>query len=211
MPRRLSFSLAHAYRHLRAADPVIGALIDSVGPYRPRPADDGYAQLLHAILFQQLASAAATTIERRWHLLYGSEDTIPTPTEILQTTDEAFRSAGVSRQKANYLRDIALHVQDGRIDFADLDQLTDAEVAARLTAIHGVGEWTAQMFLMFHLGRPDVLPTGDHGIRRGMEAAYGLPKLPTPTEMRRIAEPWTPYRTVASWYLWQHLSQPDEP
>ncbi len=203
MASRLRFSAARAYAHLRAADPAVGALIERHGPYRPRPSGDAYSALVRMILYQQLAGAAAAAIERRWRALYDDPDAVPTPAQILATSDERFRGAGVSRQKASYLRDLAQHVADGRLAFGGLDGLPDEAVAQRLTAVHGIGEWTAHMFLMFHLGRPDVLPVGDLGVRSGMRAAYGLAATPTPERAREIGAPWAPYRSVGSWYMWR--------
>ncbi len=205
---RVRFSLAKAYRHLRDADPVLGALIEAHGPYAPRPAMDHYESLLRTILFQQLAGAAARSIQRRWLALYGDgptggEGRYPTPEELLDTTDEAFRGAGVSRQKAGYMRDLAAHALAGDLDLAGIDALPDDEVIRRLVVVKGLGEWSAHMFLMFQLGRPDVLPTGDLGVRIGMGAAYGLDAPPTPTQARAIGERWAPYRSVGSWYMWR--------
>jgi DNA-3-methyladenine glycosylase II len=208
MPSRLRFSLAKAYASLRAADPVLAGLIEAHGPYRPRPAMDHYDSLLRTILFQQLAGAAARTIQRRWLALYGDgpaggEGRYPTPQELLATPDEAFRAAGVSRQKAGYMRSLAEHVLSGDLDFAGIEALPDDEVARRLVAVKGLGEWSAHMFLMFQLGRPDVLPTGDLGVRIGMGIAYGLDGTPTPAQARAIGAPWAPYRSVGSWYMWR--------
>lgn len=204
MASRLRFSPAHAYRRLREADPVVGALIDQHGPYLPRPRGEPWGSLVRAILFQQLAGTAAMAIQRRLYALHGSEDGVaPTPEQLLATTDEQFRAAGVSRQKAAYLRDLAAHASDGRLDFASLEGAPDEGVIEALTAVHGVGEWTAHMFLMFELGRPNVLPTGDLGVRIGMRKAYGLPEVPTPKQAREIGEPWAPYRSVGSWYMWR--------
>ena len=208
MPPRLRFSPTKAYRHLAAADPVLAALIEEHGPYRPRPATDHYESLLRTILFQQLAGAAARTIQRRWLALYGDgptggEGRYPTPAELLASSDEAFRSTGVSRQKAGYMRDLAAHVIAGDLDLDALPTLPDDEVARRLIAVKGLGEWSANMFLMFQLGRPDVLPTGDLGVRIGMRVAYGLDAPPTPAEARVIGECWAPYRSVGSWYMWR--------
>ena len=203
MPGRLAFSPAKAYRHLGVADPIVAALIEEWGPYRPRPGSDPWASLVRTILFQQLAGAAARAIQRRLYALHGAEDRTPTPAEVLTTSDEAFRAVGISRQKAAYLRDLAAHVIDDRIDFEALRRAPDAEVLAAITSVHGLGEWSAHMFLMFELGRPDVLPTGDLGVRLGMKAAYGLDATPTPKEARLIGEPWAPYRSVGSWYMWR--------
>lgn len=201
MPQRLRFSAAAAYRHLRAADPVVGALIDEHGPYRPRPAMDHYESLLRTILFQQLSGASASAIQRRWLDLYDGH--YPTPPLLLATTDEAFRAAGVSRQKAGYMRDLAEHVVAGHLDFAGVDGLSDEEVVEQITRVKGLGPWSAHMFLMFQLGRPDVLPVGDYGVRNGMRIAYGLPDVPSEARAREVGEPWAPYRSVGSWYMWR--------
>ena len=213
MPNRLRFSARAAYAHLRKADPVVGALIEEHGRYRPRPGGDPYGSLVRSIMFQQLAGAAARAIQRRFFGLYGpagypgirrgDAERTPTPIEILATTDEAFRGAGVSRQKVGYLRDLAQHSVEGTLDFSALDGLDDDAVTARLTAVKGIGEWSAHMFLMFELGRPDVLPVGDLGIRKGMRAAYGLAEAPTPKRASEIGAPWAPYRSVGAWYMWR--------
>ncbi len=202
---RLRFSARRAYAHLRAADPVVGRLIVCHGPFRPRPSDDPYSALVRMILYQQLAGAAAAAIERRWRALYADPDpdATPTPEEILATRDEEFRRVGVSRQKASYLRDLAERVREGRLSWDRLDALADEEVVTHLTAVRGVGEWTAHMFLMFHLGRPDVLPVGDLGVRAGMRVAYGLEAAPSPARAGEIGAPWSPYRSVGSWYMWR--------
>ena len=206
MPRRLRFSAAAAYRHLREVDPVVGALIEAHGPYRPRPAMDHYESLLRTILFQQLNGVAAASIRDRWLALYGGS--YPTPTQLLATTDEAFRASGVSRQKAGYMRDVAQHVLAGSLDLDALESLSDEEIVPRITAVKGLGEWSAHMFLMFQLGRPDVLPVGDFGVRNGMRVAYGLPAMPSPAEAREIGARWAPYRSVASWYMWRAVETP---
>ncbi len=203
MSNRLRFSAARAYAHLRTVDPVVGSLIDQHGPFRPRPTSDAYKTLVRMILYQQLAGATAATIERRWRELYPDPDAVPSPREILATSDEQFRSAGVSRQKASYLRDLAQHTVDGRLEWIGLDELSDEMVEQRLTTVRGVGEWTAHMFLIFHLGRSDVLPVGDLGVRSGMRVAYGLAETPTPKRAREIGALWAPYRSVGSWYMWR--------
>ena len=198
-----TFSVADALAHLRGADPALGALIERVGAYDAPRRSDPYAALVRAILFQQLAGAAANAIQRRFFALYSDADKPPSPPQLLETRDEQFRSAGVSRQKAGYLRDLAAHVADRRLNLQELPSLSDAEVVERVTAVKGLGEWSAHMFLMFHLGRPDVLPVGDLGVRHGMRIIYGLPELPTPKEAMVIGAPWAPYRSVGSWYMWR--------
>jgi len=203
-----SFAFEDAAAHLRRVDPVIGALIDRHGPYSPRISPDPYARILTSILFQQLAGNAARAIMRRWLALYGEEERMPAPREILATTEEQFRGAGVSKQKAGYMRDLALHVVEGRLDFDHIAELSDDEVIERLTAVKGVGVWTAHMFLMFHLARPDVMPVGDLGVRNGMRVAYGLETAPTPKQAGEIGERWRPYRSVGSWYMWRAAESP---
>jgi DNA-3-methyladenine glycosylase II len=189
---------------LKAVDSVLGGLIERVGEYRVQPRrSDPYAALLRTILFQQLAGAAANAIQKRFLALYGESGEPPTPVQLLETTDEQFRGAGVSRQKAGYMRDLALHVFNSTLDLDALPELPDEEVIRQIVAVKGLGEWSAHMFLMFHLGRPDVLPTGDLGVRNGMRITYGLEKTPTPSEARAIGDRWAPYRSVGSWYMWR--------
>jgi DNA-3-methyladenine glycosylase II len=198
-----AFSVEEALTHLRKADPVLGGVIDRVGAYDAPHRSDPYAALVRAILFQQLAGAAAAAIQRRFFALTEPDDQPPTPQQILELSDDELRGAGLSRQKMGYLRDLALHVADGRLDLSELPSLSDDEVIQRITAVKGLGEWSAHMFLMFHLGRPDVLPIGDLGVRNGMRAVYGLEATPTPKEALTIGAPWAPFRSVGSWYMWR--------
>jgi DNA-3-methyladenine glycosylase II len=198
-----------ALSHLRAADPILAGLIDAVGPLddpragRPDP-DDHYGALVRSITGQQLSVAAARTIYGR--LTARFEGRAPTPQEILADEPEELRAAaGLSRAKVSYLRSLAEHVISGELELELLDELPDEQVIAELVAVKGLGLWTAQMFLMFHLARPDVLPVGDLGIRRAIERAYGLEALPLPPAMEEIAAPWQPHRTLACRYLWRSL------
>lgn len=200
---RPAFDAEAAAAHLKAVDPVVGTLIDKHGPYEPRVSPDPYQRILTSILFQQLAGSAARAIMRKWLALYGDDGRFPSPSELLSTTEEQFRSSGVSRQKAGYMRDLAWHVVEGKLDFGRLDALSDEEVIERLTAVKGIGVWTAHMFLMFHLARPDVLPVGDLGMRNGMRIAYGLEEVPTPKRAAEIGEPWRPFRSAGAWYMWR--------
>ena len=206
MAGRLRFSAAHAYRHLRAADPVVGALIEQDGPFGIRPSGDPYGSLVRTILFQQLAGPAAMAIQHRWYALYGDDQRTPAPEDVVATADEQFRGAGVSRQKAGYLRDVATHVIEGTLDFDAMEQLPDEDVVDAITAVHGLGEWSAHMFLMTVLGRPEVLPVGDVGVRNGMRVAYDLEESPTPAQALEIGAPWAPYRSVGSWYMWRAMA-----
>ncbi len=195
-------------RELMAADEVLRALMEEGGPIAPeadrrgsRP--DPYEALIRAIVGQQLSTRAAAAIWGRVSEIYGGET--PLPAQVIDTDPRALRDAGLSWSKVAYVRDLAEHVQDGELDLQRLPQLDDAQVIEELTAIKGIGRWTAEMFLMFHLGRPDVLSCGDLGIRRGTQLAYGMAELPTPAELERIAEAWRPHRTLACLYLWRSL------
>ncbi len=194
-----------AHRHLRKIDKVLARLIDQVGPFTPRDPADPYEAIIRSIMYQQLAGPAAATILNRLLALYGSDGRYPTPAELLATSDNDFRSAGVSRQKTGYLRELAHHLAEGRLDLATLPDASDGAVIERLTSVRGVGVWTAQMFLMFQLGRLDILPVSDLGVRRGMQAAYGLDEPPSLEEATEIGAPWAPYRSVGSWYMWQAI------
>ena len=202
-PPRRKFSIRRASAHLRDADPILARLIDEHGSYQPRPSTDPWSALVRAILFQQLAGAAASAIQRKWYGFYGDEEATPTPEQILETSDEDFRACGISRQKMSYFRDLALHTSDGRLKLTRLSRMSDDDVIKALTAVKGVGEWTAHMHLMFHLGRPDILPVGDLGVRKGMQVAYALSEMPTPKEAIGIGAKWAPFRSVGSWYMWR--------
>jgi DNA-3-methyladenine glycosylase II len=197
-----------AEAHLRRADPVLGALLDAVGAEalgdaRAGRPDDHYGALVRAIVGQQLSTKAARTIYGR--LTDRFDGHTPTPEQILADDPEQLRSVGLSRAKASYLRSLAEHVVSGQLELERFDALPDEQVEAELVAVKGLGQWTAHMYLMFHLQRPDVLPTGDLGIRRAVERAYGLEGLPDPAQLTEIAEPWRPHRTLACRYLWRSL------
>jgi DNA-3-methyladenine glycosylase II len=203
-----------ALTHLRKADRVMAALVKQHGPLdeyqrrRGRPGD-AYGALVRSIVGQQLSTKAARTIYERLTELFDGHT--PTPRELLETDPEGIRAAGLSRPKVAYLRDLAEHVEDGELDLEHLAELPDDEVSAQLTAVKGLGQWTADMFLIFHLGRPDVLPVGDLGIRRAAQIEYGLDDLPDPAQLDRLAEAWRPYRSLACLYLWRSLDNtPDK-
>jgi DNA-3-methyladenine glycosylase II len=189
---------------------VLGALIERIGKLDDaragRPGhEDHYGALVRIIIGQQVSVKAAASIYGR--LTERFEGRPPTPREILAEDHEELRTAaGLSRPKAAYLRSLAEQVVSGQLELERLDELQDEHVMAELTAVKGIGTWSAQIFLMFHLERPDVLPVGDLGIRRAMERAYGLPGLPEPDEMEAIAAPWRPHRTLACRYLWRSLA-----
>ena len=197
-------------RHLRAADPVLARLIDGHGgplPLEPdsrgRP-EDYYGALVRSIAGQQLSVKAARSIFNR--LTERFDGRTPTPEQILLDDPEALRAAcGFSRAKVAYLRSLAEHVMSGELELDRLHELSDEEVVRELTAVKGVGEWTAQMFLMFTLHRPDVLPTGELGVRNAAARAYGMGAPPKPAELTQLAEPWRPFRTRACLYLWRSL------
>jgi len=195
--------------HLRASDPVLCELIDAVGPLPdPREGrpdqDDHYGALVRSIINQQLSVKAGRAIYQR--LLDRFDGTPPAPEQVLADEPEELRAAvGLSRSKVGFLRSLAEHVIEGSLELEKLDELPDEQVIVELVAVKGLGVWTAHMFLMFHLQRPDVLAVGDLGIRRAIEIAYGLPELPDPATMEQIAEPWRPHRTLACRYLWRSL------
>jgi DNA-3-methyladenine glycosylase II len=193
---------------LRAADPVMARLVDEHGAVvrrdlkRERPGD-AYGALLRSIVGQQLSTKAARSIYGRMTEIFGGH--APTPHQLLAADPEQIRAAGLSRAKVAYLRDLAQHVEDGTLELERLPELSDEEVTAQLTAIKGLGQWTADMFLMFHLRRPDILPVGDVGIQRAVKVQYRLRKPPDPKRLERIARPWRPHRTLACLYLWSSL------
>jgi DNA-3-methyladenine glycosylase II len=202
-------SRADAIAALRAADPVLAKVIDEVGSDGPGDlgvtiSSDRYGALVRSIVGQQLSTRSAQAIYGRLTDRFGGRT--PTPVEVLEDDPDELRQAvGLSHAKVAYLRSLAERVLDGSLDLDHLDRLPDEEVIAQLTAVRGIGPWSAHMFLIFRLGRSDVLPVGDLGIRRAFMIHYGLPEMPTPAEMERIAEPWRPHRTLASLYLWRSL------
>jgi DNA-3-methyladenine glycosylase II len=206
--RAAASGLNDADQHLRGADPALRRLIDSQGPIDPeqdrrgsRP--DAYEAIARAIVGQQLSTKAAASIWEKVLGLFGGKT--PTPKQIIAAEPQELRDAGLSWSKVSYLRDLAERIADGDLDVASLDQLDDEQVVESLTEVKGIGRWTAEMFLIFSLGRPDVLPVGDLGIRRGAQLTLGLDELPEPEELERLAEPWRPHRTLACLYLWRSL------
>jgi DNA-3-methyladenine glycosylase II len=193
-----------AINHLKKVDPVLRGVIEQVGPCRLRPMTEGshFEFIARAIIYQQLSTKAAATIHGRVQALCGGSLSAD---PLARLTDEALRSAGLSRQKLGYLRDLAARASDGTLDTVHFPNLPDEEVTRQLVQVKGVGVWTAQMFLMFRLGRPDVLPVLDLGIRKGVQRAYRLRKLPDARRIEKIAATWAPYRTVGSWYMWRVL------
>jgi DNA-3-methyladenine glycosylase II len=200
--------LTEADEHLRSVDHVIRRLIDERGPIDPaidrrgsRP--DAYEAIARAVVGQQLSTKAARSIWER--LVARFDGSFPPPAELLASEPESLRGAGLSWSKVGFLRDLAERVEKRSLDLDALAKLPDEDVIAELTEIKGIGRWTAEMFLIFHLARPDVVSTGDLGIRRAAQLAYGLDELPGPHDLERIAEPWRPHRTLACLYLWRSL------
>jgi len=199
-----------AIRALRRADPVLGDLMKVVGPLRldVKSTTSVFAVLSEAIVYQQLNGRAAETIHARVLAACGADLDGLTARMVLRTSDEALRGAGLSGAKLASLRDLAAHDESGELPtIADVDAMDDDEIVERLTAVRGIGRWTAHMFLIFRLGRPDVLPIDDYGVRRAFGLVYRR-DMPTPKELAAHGEMWAPYRTVASWYLWRALELP---
>src|SRR5208283_4383548 len=191
-----------AIRQLKKSDSVLAAIIERVGPCRMTFAEPTFHALAEAILYQQLNGKAAETIFNRFTALAGDP---LTPQGILKLSDAEMRGDGLSRQKTGYLRDLADKNRAGLVEFDHLPQLPDQEVIAHLTQVKGIGVWTAHMFLMFSLRRPDILPTGDYGVQAAIKKHYKKRKWPKPAVMEKIAKPWSPYRSIACWYLWKSL------
>jgi len=191
-----------ALRHLIAADPVLAAIIDRIGPCKMEYGEPTFHSLAEAILYQQLNGKAAVTIFNRFAALAGNP---LTPEGILKLTDAQMREAGLSRQKTSYLRDLAEKTSAGMLKFERMPEMTEDEVIAHLTQVKGVGVWTAHMFLMFTLRRPDILPIGDYGVQAAIKKHYKKRTWPKPDVMNKIAKPWAPYRSIACWYLWKSL------
>ncbi len=191
--------------YLASADPVLRPVITRAGLCTIRPNRDYYPSLVDAIISQQLSVHAARSIESRFRALFGGA--FPTAEQILTTDVETLRGLGFSRAKAAYVLDLAQHIADGTVQFDHFDSLSNEAVVAELTAVKGIGVWTAQMFLMFCMGRPDILPVGDLGIRNGIRKLYALADAPTPADITQLAavNNWQPYESIASWYVWQSL------
>jgi DNA-3-methyladenine glycosylase II len=191
-----------AVNHLKKSDPVLRAIIERVGPCRMQFGEPEFGSLAESIVYQQLNGKAAETIFERFAALAGDP---LTPEGILKLSDEQLRGVGLSKQKSAYLKDLSAKTAAGLLDFSRLPELTDEEVIAHLTQVKGIGEWTAHMFLMFSLRRPNVLPTGDYGVQVAIKKHYKRRKLPKPDVMEKIAKPWAPYRSIACWYMWRSL------
>jgi len=204
MRRTRSIKAKHqaATRHLKKSDPILAAIIERVGPGSMQFGEPTFHALAESILYQQLNGKAAATIFDRFTALAGDP---LTPRGILKLTDEQMRGVGLSRQKTAYLRDLSEKTKAGLLEFERMPEMSEDEVIQHLTQVKGVGVWTAHMFLMFTLQRPDILPTGDYGVQAAIKKLYKKRKWPKAAVMQKIAKPWAPYRSIACWYLWRSL------
>jgi len=196
-----------ALRHLSHADKRMEKLIDKFGPPNFNLMNNYYESLIRSIVYQQLSGKAASIIYERLLDLFVF-DIYPEPKDILAVSIETLRSSGLSYQKVNYIQDLSEKWQDGTMNLTDIDSMTDEEISSELIKVKGIGQWTADMFLMFTLGRPDVFPFGDLGIQKGVMIITNMNRLPTQKEMERKTKKWQPYRTVAAWYLWKLVDGP---
>jgi DNA-3-methyladenine glycosylase II len=206
-PDGLGYDPELACRHLCGVDPALDALIARVGAFtmRPVPTHSLFQVLVRSIVYQQLTGRAAATILGRVIRLFAPKR-FPTPLDLLHIPPEQLRAAGLSTAKTAALKDLAARALDGTVpSLSRVRRMDDEEIVERLTQVRGIGRWTVEMLLIFKLGRPDVLPLGDLGVRKGFALTFGKRKLPAPTAMSRRAERWRPYRSVASWYLWRAL------
>jgi len=197
-----------ATAHLAAVDPIMGDIIARVGPCTLSPRTDYFANLARAIYSQQISGAVAAALFAKFAALFPAKT--PTAKGTLALSDADLRGTGLSRQKLAYIRDLAEHFAEGPLATHDFHALSDEEIIDALTAVHGIGRWTAEMFLIFSLNRPDVFPVDDFGIKMNLRRAYGYKKMPKPRTMRRHARPWGPWRTVGTWYLWRLGDLPGE-
>jgi DNA-3-methyladenine glycosylase II len=195
-------------KYLSKADPQLAGVIKTVGKYSIKIRTNAFQSLVESIIYQQLAGSAANIIYTRFIKYYNN--VMPKPIQIISTSDIELKSKiGLSSNKVQYLKDLSTKVEQGKINLELLSTMSDEEVIAELTLVKGIGRWTAEMFLIFCLGRPDILPVTDLGIRKAVHKLYSLPELPKPAELLAISQPWRPHRTVASWYLWKSLSKFD--
>ncbi len=187
-------------------DQALAGIIDRVGEYKLKKKNHHFAVLVESIISQQLATSAADAIFKRFKELYPG---FPTASEILATRKSKLRKVGLSGMKIEYLKDLARHVEEEKLDMKSLSKMSDEDVIASLTQVKGIGRWTAEMFLIFSLGRQDVFPVGDLGLRKGVQLLFSLPEIPKPKEVEEMGQGWRPYRTVATWYLWKSLQKFD--
>ena len=202
-------NLKKALSELRKTDCRMGRLIDEFGEAEFNTISNYYESLVRSIVYQQLSGKAAATIYGRFKGMF-SLDAFPQPKDVLEIPHESLRSVGLSNQKANYIRDLSEKWDGGEIDLSNVESMSDEEISTELIKVKGIGQWTADMFLMFTLVRPDVFPFGDLGIQKGFMILNKMDRLPKPNEMEKEAEQWRPYRTVAAWYLWKIVDGPFE-
>ena len=188
-------------------DPVLVDIIDAVGEFKLKKKSQYFAVLVESIISQQLATGAADAIFKRFKGLYPE---FPTASEVLATRRSKLRTVGLSGMKVDYLKDLAKHVETGKLDMKAISKMGDEDVITQLTQVKGIGRWTAEMFLIFSLGRMDVFPVGDLGLRRGVQMAFSLKEMPKPKETEKFGDRWKPYRSVATWYLWKSLQKFDK-
>ncbi len=193
-------------KYLSQSDLRLGEVIGTVGKYSIKLRKDPFQSLVESIIYQQLAGSAASTIYGRFIKYYNNSP--PLPEQILSTPDAVLKSSiGLSNKKIEYIKDLSTRITDRKLDLVKLCEMTDEEIIAQLIQVKGIGRWTGEMFLIFCLGRLDVLPVTDLGIKKAMQKIYALPALPKPSEMLAISQPWRPYRSVATWYLWKSVSK----
>ena len=195
---------AAAIRHLKRADPVLADIIGKVGPFELKNRPERFQALVRAIIFQQLAGRAAQTIFDRFVGLF-PDVRFPSPEVVIAASDEDLRRIGLSRQKAAYIKDLAGHIKGRSLSFHRFPRMDDEEIIADLVRVKGIGRWTAEMFLMFNLGRPDVMPADDLGVQNAIKRHYRMRQRPNRKRLLKHAERWRPYRTAAAWYLWRSL------
>jgi len=193
-----------AVQYLCKVDSNLEKIIKIVGKYSINIRNDPFQSLVESIIYQQLAGKAATAIYNRFINYYNNKQI--TPTLILNSHNDNLKKVGLSNRKIDYLKDLALHVYDGRINLEELPKMNDEEIINKLVNVKGIGRWTSEMFLIFSLGRQDILPVTDLGVRKAIQKVYSLSELPKPNIMMEIAKPWRPYRSIATWYLWKFLS-----
>ena len=194
--------------YLCQTDFQLGNIIRSIGKYSIKTTNDPFQSLIQSIIFQQLAGRAASVIYRRFLDYYSNIS--PGPEQILSTPDHILKdNVGLSSKKIEYLKDLSARIIDRRLNLVLISEMTDEEIVSQLMQVKGIGRWTAEMFLIFCLGRKDIFPVGDLGVRKAIQRLYSLPELPSPSTMLDIAQSWKPYRSIATWYLWKSLSKFD--
>ncbi len=188
-------------------DPALSNIIDVVGKYKLKKRSGHFAVLVESIISQQLATSAADAIFKRFKDLYPK---FPTASDILATRKSKLRTVGLSSMKIEYLKDLAKHIEEGRLNMRTISRMSDEDVIIHLTQVKGIGRWTAEMFLIFSLGRQDIFPVGDLALRKGVQMLFSLPEMPKPKEAEKLGQRWKPHRTAATWYLWKSLRQFDK-